>query len=453
MINILPNEILLDIFDHIRLSSTDSRPNSVWKWHALVHICSRWRQIVFASPQRLNLQLLCKLGTHVRDYLDCWPAFPIVIDYMAFGSLTPSDEDNVVAALEHRSRIRVIHLPVSVSLWSKIVTVMQEPFPALTSLLLSALKTQDVPFLLPVGFLGGSAPHLRRIQFKGFPSPTFLNLFPHTSDLVELDLINCAAHLTGCASLAGLIASLTMLPKLKSLSIRLEFRLTSRTENWQIFLPERTRAVLPSLTSFSFDGGSTYLDDFVARIDAPELDSVHIKFWDSHGYRIPQLPEFLNRTALQPSRFKEAKLYFDHTDNGVIDLRHGPGLPPLSINVVICEGVNYELWCVAQVLRQTSAMLSNVVRLEIEVESSEEGDEDMDGIHLPELLGPFTAVETLYVDADSESAETIADALEDTRVLPALNLLYFKGVGARAIAESIVLPGRDCTIHCEELNS
>ena len=456
IINILPNEILLDIFDHIRLSRTDleSMLKPVWKWHVLVHVCRRWRQIVFASPLRLNLELLCTNGTPVRDYLDYWPAFPIVIDYTSFRGLTPCDEDNIIVALEHRTRIHQIHLPVSMSLWSKMATVMQEPFPALTSL---SVSTRNVPCLLPVGFLGGSAPRLREIRFQGFPSPTFLNLFPHTSDLVKLDLADCDGHLTGGVSLAE---SMTMLHKLKSLSIRLDKTLTSRT---QVFQPRTTWAVLPSLTSFSFDGGSAYLEDFVARIDAPELNSVKIQFWDPNGYQIPQLSGFLNRTALKESRLEEAKLYFDRTDNGSIKLNRGPGRPPFSINVAICEGINYQLHCVAQVLCKTSAMYANVVRLEIEADDRVEGDEDhyedldldLDNVYWPELLGSFIAVETLHVKADSDFAESIVHALEDTRVLPALNLLYFKGVGvgAGATAGPFVLPGRDCTVHYEELDS
>jgi hypothetical protein len=64
----------------------------VWKWHTLVHVCQRWRQIVFASPRRLNLQILCTHGTPVRKNLGIWPAFPIAIDYYSIekSGLTPT---------------------------------------------------------------------------------------------------------------------------------------------------------------------------------------------------------------------------------------------------------------------------------------------------------------------------------------------------------------------------
>ena len=451
----LPHELLLDVFDHIRRSRHDPKFHHipVWKWHVLVHVCRRWRHIVFASPFRLDLKLLCTYGTPVRKHLDCWPAFPIVVDYDTLRGLTPNDEDNIIAALERPARIRQIKLKVPSSLcWNKIATVMREPFPALTSLTVSTWPP-NVTLSIPVGFLGGCAPSLREIQFRDFPSLTLPTLFLHTSDLVKLDLMDCDARLTGCVSLAGLIVCLAMLPKLKSLSIGVSLLLT--TENWQMFLPRTIRVVLPALTSFWFEGGCTYLEDFVASIDTPELDSVDITFLDSHhDYQISQLSEFLNRTALKPSLIEDANLYFDRCDEATIDLKHGTGRTPFSVNVPLCEGINYQLWSVAQVLRQTSAMLSNVYDLEIVAGSREEGDEDMDNIYWPELLGPFTAVETLYVYADSDFAESIAHALEDTQMLPALTLLYFKGVGVGAIAESIVLPGRHWTIiDYEELKS
>jgi hypothetical protein len=461
MIDMLPDELLLDIFDHIRLSRADFKSRhitqAVWKWHILVHVCRRWRRIVFASPLRLDLQLLCTYGTPVRKYLACWPGFPIVIDYSSFGQLTPNDEDNIIAALEHRGRIRQIKLRVSSSLWSKMATFMRHPFPALTSLWVSALN-RKVPLLLPVGFLGRSAPGLREIWFQGFPTPTLPTFLSYTSDLVKLALTERNAHLTSCISPAALVVCLAMLPRLENLSIMLPSSWTSRTDYWQTLLPPNTRVVLPALTSFSFDGGCTYLEDFVAKIDTPGLDTVDITFWDSPDYRIPQLSEFINRTALKPSQFEDTKLYFDGGDTVIFHLSHGPSIPPISIEIPSCDGISSQVWCMAQVLRQISAILSNVVRLEIKAESREEEDEDMADIDWLELLCPFTAVETLHVYADSEFAGSIAHAFEDTlaetdnRVLAAPNL---EGETAKSVECLALLPGRDRTIliRYEEFNS
>ena len=66
----------------------------------MAHVsCRRWRQIIFASPRRLVLQLLCKHETLVRKNLGIWPAIHIIMLYRS--GIWPSHDDNVIAALEH----------------------------------------------------------------------------------------------------------------------------------------------------------------------------------------------------------------------------------------------------------------------------------------------------------------------------------------------------------------
>src|SRR5712675_2359159 len=48
-------------------------------WIALAHVCRRWRSLVFQSPRRLNLRLICTPKTRVRNTLDIWPPLPLVI--------------------------------------------------------------------------------------------------------------------------------------------------------------------------------------------------------------------------------------------------------------------------------------------------------------------------------------------------------------------------------------
>ena len=63
-INVLPNNVLLDIFE-IYLGKDDSNGPGLdfWlsydKWHMLVHVCGRWQCIVFASQRCLDLKLCC----------------------------------------------------------------------------------------------------------------------------------------------------------------------------------------------------------------------------------------------------------------------------------------------------------------------------------------------------------------------------------------------------------
>jgi hypothetical protein len=76
----LPDEVLLDIFSfYLDNDNSAYEPRDTDEWHTLVHVCRRWREVVFASPRRLNLALLCGEKTPVRKMLNIWPAFPMDI--------------------------------------------------------------------------------------------------------------------------------------------------------------------------------------------------------------------------------------------------------------------------------------------------------------------------------------------------------------------------------------
>src|SRR6266478_4013772 len=164
----LPGEILLGIFDwNLMVPDDYFHKINVVAWQKLVHVCQKWRNVVFGSPQRLNLRLLCTGDKPVRKMLDIWPPLPIVI----WGRFehTKMGEDNIVTALTHNVRICQITLnPVPSSLWEKALAAMQEPFPALTHLELCT--TDEEPFVSG-SFLGRSAPNLRHLELYGVPFP------------------------------------------------------------------------------------------------------------------------------------------------------------------------------------------------------------------------------------------------------------------------------------------
>ena len=140
----VPDDVLLQIFDFCRVGHTPlwSPFRPILEWQKLIHVCRRWRLIIFSSPRRLDLYLRYKPGTSVRKNLDIWPAFPIVIDYFNYSlsasKLSPIDHDNIIAALEHPDRVRCLKLPVTGSLLGKVATLAQEPFQTLTQLQLSS---------------------------------------------------------------------------------------------------------------------------------------------------------------------------------------------------------------------------------------------------------------------------------------------------------------------------
>ena len=99
----LPDDVLLEIFDFY--VAADDTPlyglQHEDAWHTLVHVCKRWRLVVFASPCRLNLQLLCTNKRPVHA-LDVWPSLPLVIK--CYGGLSRSqDTSNIIAALKQQN--------------------------------------------------------------------------------------------------------------------------------------------------------------------------------------------------------------------------------------------------------------------------------------------------------------------------------------------------------------
>jgi hypothetical protein len=73
--------------------------------------------------------------------------------------------------------------------------------------------------------------------------------------------------------------SLSALTSLTNLSIEF-ISLTSRPAPTNPGPPLLTCAVLPTLTDFAIYGISEYLEDLIARMDAPLLDIVEIKFFN-----------------------------------------------------------------------------------------------------------------------------------------------------------------------------
>jgi hypothetical protein len=72
-IEVLPEELILEIFYFYKLACCRSygRPKEwEWEWHKLTHVCRKWRTVVFASQQRLDLRLLCTPKTSIQQTLD-----------------------------------------------------------------------------------------------------------------------------------------------------------------------------------------------------------------------------------------------------------------------------------------------------------------------------------------------------------------------------------------------
>ena len=130
LIDMLPDDVLLEIF-HFYVDEAWNEYGlekmRMKAWQSLVHVCRRWRSVVFGSPRRLDLRLVCTFNTPVRDTVDVWPALPLVIQGIDDDGV---GVDNIVALLERSDLVRLIDLqPVSSSELEDLSKAMQVPFP------------------------------------------------------------------------------------------------------------------------------------------------------------------------------------------------------------------------------------------------------------------------------------------------------------------------------------
>ena len=195
----LPDVVLLEVFDSY-LSGIGS-----WQWQTLVHVCRKWRTVVFGSPRRLKLRLFCFERTSVRKIMDVWPQFlPISVSVFAREWAVY----NIIAALRLNDRVCCVNLSeVPRSKLEMILAEMQQPFPALTFLQLGfqdEWETVQWPFapltrlqlgieeetapVVSTSFLGGSAPLLQSLILTYLPFPGLPNLLLSTTHLVRLVL-------------------------------------------------------------------------------------------------------------------------------------------------------------------------------------------------------------------------------------------------------------------------
>jgi len=184
----LPDELLLEIFYFTCVDDDYKNRWYSWKptWERLVHVCRRWRYIVFAGPRRLDLRLVYQGGRPVDRMWDVWPALPIVIQTSSLGGWF---NDNIIAAFKHNDRISEIYIDfISEGGSLELGKVMQGPYPALTDLKLSSFG--DTASGISDSFLGVSqaAPRLRSLDLHSVAFPALPKLLVSSTGLVCLSL-------------------------------------------------------------------------------------------------------------------------------------------------------------------------------------------------------------------------------------------------------------------------
>jgi hypothetical protein len=332
--------------------------------------------------------------------LDIWPSFPLII-YNLFEILEDERElsslDNIVAALEHSDRVRVIHLEDLSSSQMGYLTdsaAMQKPFPELTDLRLLIADDGPGP-ILPDSFLGKTAPRLRSLYLHRVPFPGIPKLLLSATHLVNLRLLNIPS--SGYIPPVAMATSLSALTSLEALTLRFSHpRPRPALETRRPPPPPPTRSILPSLTDIRFKGASEYLEEILARIDAPRLDRFDITFFNQIIFDTPQLFQFISR---RPTLWAPEMGYieFDHWTT-FVNFRSQTFCNLLSVQIR-CRVAEWQVSSLEQVCTSSLPPFSTLEDLYLSV--SQHGapswQGDVENALWLEFLHPFAALKNLYL--------------------------------------------------------
>lgn len=170
----------------------------------------------------------------------------------------------------------------------------------------------------------------------------------------------------------------------------------------------------------------------MARVDAPLLVHVAIKFFNQLIFEVPQLSSFIGRAKMLKSS-SEATIY--SSQRGIsISLTQ-----PTDVDVhgqshieVSCKELDWQVSSLAQICDYTFPLLRGVEQLEIRTDSfPPSGQNDMDISQWLELFHPFNGVKVLRMA--STLGPTVASALHQAtgeptlRAFPALRGIQLSG--------------------------
>jgi len=294
--------------------------------------------------------------------------------------------------------------------------------------------------VLPDSFLGGSAPRLRTLSLGRIPFPSIPKLLLSANGLVELDLWDIPD--SGYFSPDEMATALAVMTRLEFLHLRFDSP-RSRPDPASRPLSPPTRFVLPALTRLIFRGVYEYLEDVLARIDAPHLYYLSVIFFTDLDFVVPQLHRFIGH-AEEFKTFDRADVsIFDHSirlwlypNTGSVDDRKRLQLQ------VEARKLNHQLSSLCQVCSLTFPLISALEGLQIregKFLSSSHWKDDMDGAQWLELMDLFPALKNLYLTHGI--AQHFCSTLQElsgertTEVLPTLRNLFVRGSSLESVEE------------------
>lgn len=429
-IEVLPGELILEIFIFYKLACPSR--GSIWsrEWHNLAHVCQQWRTIIYASQQRLDLRLLCTPKTSIKRTLDLWPAFPIVLTVQHTSSL--DNWYNTFTMLQQHDRVCEIDLDCSLfrSRVSKAIRIMQEPFPLLERIVLKSggcFESTDT-------LLGGSAPRLHVLHLdvcgqisdlNPFQLPLIISSAGRLVDL-RLEQVPYNEH----TSPKAIVAALSTMVQLKYFHLK--------------FLPYYDTTTLPpsfggivssTIIHLTFGGPCHYLEDLLSRISTKSLESMCLKLFNpDSSFDAFKLSQFLNRIELQSLPCRAEMGYGSYGSRSYLSFTRSVALPEgkskrskwLSLELDFPSSFNEQLSQMTQICQQISPFLSDVRALSLPMRDGSYGLWRDGDRHWVDFLRQFDHVEELHLSGTSNIFSPISRRLKfilANNVLPAMREL------------------------------
>ena len=365
--------------------------------------------------------------------MDIWPTIHITVSWRFTGPGVVEDE--VIPALEHPDRVSRIYLFLDNPKLEDIAAFMQKPFPVLTHLSISSPYGSMIS-VLPDEFLGGSAPSLQQLALCAVRYPALPVLLLSASNLVSLKLLNMPP--TGYIPTEAMVSLLAASHKLETLHI--EFGLLGAQPPSPDIIVS-TRAILPALCDLSFIAGRKYIDDFLSRIDTPQLNSLLVNYkrgvrrWENDiNYDVPQLSKFINRSeSLKRSLSKHCEIKETVLQSrAIVTFCVGRTTserwnPNPGFSACLGRGMEEPILRLASILGFITPILSDIVHCTIDSVHMVESGSGRDDLDWLQVLRQLSFVQTLFVSDDMAGFISRALAHVDvgtiTQTLPALQLL------------------------------
>ena len=280
--------------------------------------------------------------------------------YGGFPELNPpalEDDVNIIAALKQSGRVSSISLTVTDSLIEKLPAIT-EPLSGLEELVL--LSRDNVHLTLPNAFRWGS--RLRTLHSTRVAIPSFPQLILSCQDLAHIQLHEIPG--TGYFSPEAFANALSGVTNLQTLSLHF-LSFPSRRKFLGFPLPSEERVLLPSLMCFKYRGTSKYLDNFVARVDAPRLGDIDITFFSQPTMDASQLGRCIERIGMS-TPLRQAEIQISEDAISTTFPNRSTAIRPIPLRIRIpCKQLDWQLSSMAQIFNHFSPFLFRVEDLQI----------------------------------------------------------------------------------------